>query len=63
MKRPLEFLKVAIGGVRTAGPMAPDIDLSGQRRAIDVHADQVEQAMTRIKEEDPEGYRRATRAA
>jgi hopanoid biosynthesis associated radical SAM protein HpnH len=63
MKRPLEFLKVAMGGVRTEGPMAPDIDLSKQRRAVDVHAEQVEQAMSRIKEADPEGYRRANRAA
>jgi hopanoid biosynthesis associated radical SAM protein HpnH len=63
MKRPLEFLKVAIGGVRTEGPMAPDIDLSSQRRAVDVHERQVEQEMTRIKQEDPEAFRRATRAA
>jgi hypothetical protein len=63
MKRPLEFLKVAMGGVRTDGPMAPDIDLSRQRRAVDVHERQVEQEMTRIKEEDPEAFRRATRAA
>ncbi|MBV1688653.1 adenosyl-hopene transferase HpnH [Novosphingobium sp. G106] len=63
MKRPLEFLKVGMRGVRTEGPMAPDIDLSNQRPAVDVHAGQVETAMERIKVEDPEGFRRATRAA
>ncbi|MDR2858076.1 MAG: adenosyl-hopene transferase HpnH [Novosphingobium sp.] len=63
MKRPVEFLKVAMGGVRTDGPMAPDIDLSQQRRAVDLHAEQVEHEMTRIREQDPKAYRRATRAA
>jgi hopanoid biosynthesis associated radical SAM protein HpnH len=63
IRRPLEFIKVAMRGVRTEGPMAPDIDLSNQRRAVDVHDEQVGHEMERIKEEDPEGYRRATRAA
>ena len=63
IRRPLEFIKVAMKGVRTEGSMAPDIDLSNQRRAVDVHEKQVEHEMERIKEEDPEGYRRATRAA
>ena len=63
MKRPLEFLKVAFGGVRTEGPMAPEIDLSQQRKAVEVHEAQVEREVSRIREEDPEAYRRATRAA
>jgi len=63
MKRPLEFLKVAFGGVKTDGPMVPDVDLSRARKSVDVHAAQVEQAMEQIKVEDPEGYRRATRVA
>jgi hopanoid biosynthesis associated radical SAM protein HpnH len=63
MRRPLEFIKVALGGVRTEGPMAPDVDLSQQRPAADVHATHVERELARIREEDPEGYRRATRAA
>jgi hopanoid biosynthesis associated radical SAM protein HpnH len=61
--RPLEFMKVAMKGVKTDGPMAPDIDLSKQRRAVDVHATQVEQELEKIRISDPEGYRRATRAA
>ena len=63
MRRPLEFLKVALGGVRTDGPMAPDIDLSNQRPAVEVHTGQVEREVERIRVQDPEAYRRATRAA
>jgi len=63
LRRPLEFIKVAMKGIRTEGPMAPDIDLSHARKAEDVHAQQVEAEMERIKREDPEAYRRATRAA
>ena len=63
MRRPVEFVKVALGGVRTEGPMAADIDLSGARKAVDVHKEQVETAMERIKTEDPDGFRRAARAA
>ncbi len=63
IRRPLEFLKVGMRGVRTDGPMAPDIDLSQQRRASDVHSTHVERELEKIRIEDPEGYRRATRAA
>lgn len=63
LRRPLEFLKVAMKGIRTEGPMAPDIDISRARRAEDVHMTHVEAEMEKIKREDPEGYRRATRAA
>ena len=63
IKRPVEFLRVALGGVRTEGPMAPDIDLSNQRPAVEVHASQVDREVERIRVQDPEAYRRATRAA
>ena len=63
ISRPLEFIKVGLAGVRTSGPMAPDIDLSNQRRAVDVHSTQVEVELDKIKLDDPEGYRRGTRAA
>ena len=63
IKRPVEFLRVALGGVRTEGPMAPDIDLSKQRPAVEVHASQVDREVERIRVQDPEAYRRATRAA
>ena len=63
MVRPWEFIKVGLSGIRTDGPMAADIDLSGQRPAMDVHSTHVEAEMEKIKLEDPEGYKRATRAA
>ncbi len=63
LRRPLEFIKVGMRGVRTTGPMAPDIDLSQARPAADLHASQVERELEKIRITDPEGYRRATRAA
>ena len=63
MRRPLEFLKIALGGVNTETPMVADVDLSQQRRASDVHEKLVETEMERIRIEDPEAYRRANRAA
>jgi hopanoid biosynthesis associated radical SAM protein HpnH len=38
MARPLAAARVALQGVRTRGPMAPDIPLAGQRPAAYVHA-------------------------
>ncbi|RYE89437.1 MAG: adenosyl-hopene transferase HpnH, partial [Oxalobacteraceae bacterium] len=38
MARPLAAARVALQGVRTQGPMAPDIPLAGQRPAEYVHA-------------------------
>jgi len=61
--RPWEFIKVGMTGVRTDGPMAPDIDLAGARPAEDVHEKQVAAEMEKIRISDPEAYRRATRAA
>jgi len=63
LQRPLEFLKVGLKGVRTSGPMAPDVDLSHARPAEDVHGANVAAEMARIKREDPEAYKRATKAA
>jgi len=63
MRRPWEFIRVGMKGIRTEGPMAPDIDLSQARPAADVHAEQVASQLARIRSEDPEGYARATRAA
>jgi hypothetical protein len=41
LARPLAAARVALRGVATAGPMAPDIPLDGQRPAQHVHAQQV----------------------
>ena len=63
MRHPLEFLKMALKGVRTEGPMAPDVDLSNQRPAVDVYAEQLDREMTKLEELHPEGSRRPIRAA
>jgi hopanoid biosynthesis associated radical SAM protein HpnH len=63
MRHPLQFLKTAIRGVRTEGPMAPDIDLSSQRPAVDLYAEQLDREMTKLEELHPEGSRRPIRAA
>jgi hypothetical protein len=38
LARPLAAARVALAGVRTDGPMAPEIPLAGQRPAQFVHA-------------------------
>ncbi|HZU64754.1 MAG TPA: adenosyl-hopene transferase HpnH [Novosphingobium sp.] len=63
MRRPWEFIKVGMKGINTEGPMVPDVDLSQARKAVDVHESQVAEELEKIRIADPEGYRRATRAA
>ncbi len=48
-KRPLKALKVVARGVRTDGPMAPDIPLHNQRPAKYVFSDHVERRLTEIR--------------
>jgi len=60
---PWTFIKTGLNGIATEGPFAPDADLSKARPAQDVHAAHVEQAMEKIRIEDPEGYARATKVA
>jgi hopanoid biosynthesis associated radical SAM protein HpnH len=49
VKRPWKALKVALGGVRTEGPMAPEIPLSRQRPAEYVFARHVQQKLAEIE--------------
>ena len=49
MRSPIDFLKVTLGGVRTDGPMVPDVDLSKARKAEDVHEVQVKAEMERAE--------------
>jgi hopanoid biosynthesis associated radical SAM protein HpnH len=51
VKRPWKVARVALGGVRTEGPMAPEIDLSNQRPAKYVFSDHVSRALARIRQE------------
>jgi len=46
--RPLEALRVAMKGVRTEGPMAPEIPLDEQRPAAYVFSSHVEKILTQI---------------
>ena len=63
IRNPLKMFTVGRKGVRTEGPMAPDIDISHARKAEDVHSTHVERELERIKAADPEGYKRVQRAA
>ena len=63
IRNPLKMFQIGRKGVRTEGPMAPDIDLSNARKAADVHSLHVERELERIKAADPEGYKRTQRAA
>lgn len=63
VRNPLKMFTVGRRGVRTEGPMAPDIDLSMARPAADVHSTHVEAELERIRTADPEGMRRVQRAA
>ncbi len=63
VRNPLKMFTVSRRGIRTEGPMAPDIDLSHARPAEDVHSTHVEAELAKIKAADPEGFKRTQRAA
>jgi hopanoid biosynthesis associated radical SAM protein HpnH len=50
---PLKLAKVAIGGIRTSGPMAPDIPLDNQRPADFVFSAHVERMLGEIRQSNP----------
>ena len=49
ISNPLKMLAVALRGIRTEGPMAPEIPLENQRPAAYVHSLHVEREIQRIK--------------
>ena len=54
---------MAMRGIRTEGPMAPEIALDKQRPAADVHSLHVERELGRLKHEEArEGAQRLTAA-
>jgi hypothetical protein len=63
IKRPWKLAKLAIQGIQTDGPMAPDIDLSNQRPAEDVFSSHVERELAKIKAANPEADKRVANAA
>jgi len=54
LKNPLKALKIALGGVRTEGPMAPDVPLENARAAEDVFSAHVTDALEDIRRKDSE---------
>ena len=50
ISNPLKALAVSLRGIRTKGPMAPEIALDKQRPATYVHSLHVERELQRIKE-------------
>jgi hopanoid biosynthesis associated radical SAM protein HpnH len=63
IRHPLKMMKVARQGVRTEGPMAPDIDLSNARPAEDVYSSHVERELARIKAANPAAAKHVVKAA
>jgi hypothetical protein len=60
MKRPLKALTVSMRGVRTAGPMAPDISRANERPAKYVFSSHVEKMLAEVKASNP-GARKVQR--
>ncbi len=52
VRKPWKAAKVALAGVRTQGPMAPDIDLTRQRPAEFVFASNVQKTLTQMRAEE-----------
>jgi hypothetical protein len=50
VKKPWKAAKVALAGIKTDGPMAPDIPLDGQRPAEYVFTRHVEEKLVEIAE-------------
>jgi len=51
---PFKLLAIALRGIRTEGPMAPEIALDKQRPAAYVHSLHVERELSRLKREEAE---------
>jgi hypothetical protein len=52
LNNPLAALKVALRGVRTSGPMAPEIDLGKQRPAQYIFSEQVQKKLSEIRRDE-----------
>ncbi len=62
IRHPLKMMSVGRKGVRTSGPMAPDIDLSRARPADDVFSSHVERELALIAEREPGAGKRVVAA-
>jgi len=52
LDNPLKAMWVALRGVRTSGPMAPEIDLSKQRPAQYIFSEQVQKKLSEIRKDE-----------
>jgi hopanoid biosynthesis associated radical SAM protein HpnH len=59
VRNPLKVLKVAVAGIKTEGPMAPDIPLDKQRPAEYVFSRHVESKLAEIRETQPRAKKTA----
>ncbi len=62
VRKPWKPLMVELRGPRTAGPMAPEIPLEGQRPAEYVFSRHVEDAMAKLRHDKPKGKQVAAAA-
>jgi hypothetical protein len=62
---PLNALRVALRGIKTEGPMAPEIDLSKQRPAQYIFSEQVQTKLSEMRsdESQDEAAKKASTAA
>ena len=58
VKNPLKMFMVSMRGVKTDGPMAPDISLANQRKADYVFSDHVERKLTEIRIANPKASKK-----
>ncbi len=63
IRHPLKMFAIGRKGVRTEGPMAPDIDLTHQRPAEHVHSSHVERELAKIKVANPAATKHVVKAA
>jgi hopanoid biosynthesis associated radical SAM protein HpnH len=54
MRNPLQAARIAVSGIRTEGPMAPEIPLDRQRPAQYVFSDQVQMKLSEIRKAEAE---------
>ena len=62
-RNPLTMIKLALTGIRTKGPMAPEISLDNQRPAMRVHEEQVKSYLEKLPADDKNRKRQASGAA
>ena len=61
--KPFSMLKLSLLGIKTEGPMAPEISLANQRPAVRVHEEQVKTYLDALPAEDKNRKRQASSAA